>query len=98
MYYNVQDAPRAHGDKEICTHIHRRELELARDLVNVFPASEFALLTFAEPSSIVTYPRSGEFVDKATALSLIPGMRYTKGGTYTGWAIGRVVKMLENER
>ena len=77
-------------------HVHRKEIDLARDLVNVFPVNGFAIRTFA--TKITPYPKSGEFVDKNTALSILPGIPFVGGATYTGKAIQEAIDLLENER
>ena len=76
--------------------MHRKQKDLARDLVKVFPINEFAIRTFN--NVIKSYPESGEFVSKTKALEIIPDIPFTMGSTYTGEAIKATVKLLENER
>ena len=58
--------------------------------------NEFAIRTFS--SRINAYPESGEFVDEAQALSIIPDIPYSRGTTFTGRAIKEAVELLQNEQ
>ena len=78
-----------------CT-MHRKQKDLARDLIGVFPVNEFAIRTFA--TEVASYPKSGEFVSKREALDMIPDIKFDNGATFTGEAIEETVKLLKDER
>ena len=76
--------------------MYRKQKDLARDLINVFPVNEFAIRTYS--TYVHAHPSSGEFGDETAALSIISDILYKGGATYTGEAIQETVALLKNEQ
>ena len=87
-----------HTHKQIRTYVHSDEKNLAKELVRVFPVDEFAVVSFG--TTTARYPTSGGFVDKDTALKMIPSIAHHVGlqKASTGKALKEAAKMFENER